>query len=650
MNSWSKILTLVLLATAFAASGAIPKNTFEELQQAELLNESGKYAEAKARFAALLKSIPPSNREARAWAYFGHAYASDNLSSTVETDIETLQAIADEYLLAAELDEKYYQGAANFNAGLLLRKLGKKRQALDAFLLSTKSNHPERVRFLYETGREYESLGMLEEATETQRQVLKQEPEREDARKALLTLYARRGMDEPAVDLATSWSSSSRNLAYVNYTLTTMLTRKRPAMNEVLAETALLTVAYNHARLYLSSADFENSVYLDYAKAQSIHPHLAGPIEALRTAYAVAQTERRYFEGPNSGWWHESEERRRVWSSILKSIGNNRWNAGQYASAESYYEAAIGYRVPYEMQSWVDLDAVVMVAGVSNITNRIETLQQLVPAVDRWVEIHPARNDWQKTAYRDFYFYAAWSYGMAYDNARSIELNKKSLEFDPDFANAHVNLGYIYMGTLNLPDAIRHFERAVELDDTNPTANNNLGFVTLIYGDFDKAVHYLSRAYELDNYLLVTVNLGDAYRYAGDAERALQFHREAMKGIRERGTDENYMATRWRYNYMPLYRGDTDTINNSIPVNTVDEKRAFVHFALSFDQALLGQFEAAQQNFNSALGYAGQPEFRCFFANKIAAIDVFVKIPPASVDWFDARKRELKQGLPCEGS
>jgi tetratricopeptide (TPR) repeat protein len=274
----------------------------------------------------------------------------------------------------------------------------------------------------------------------------------------------------------------------------------------------------------------------------------------------------------------------------------------------------------------------------------------LVPAVDRWVKEGHARTQWQREAIRDFYFNAAWGYTDTENYDSAIELNRKSLELDPRFAMAHVNLGFMYMSSFDLAVAIKHFERAMELDATNPTANNNLGFVTLIHGDFDKAIAYLKRAHELNNYLLVTINLGDAYRYAGNSERALQFHLEARDGIRERGDDEKYMTSHWRYNYMPLAKGDTQTIRRSILVRTKDEKRAFVHYALSFDQALVGDLAAAQRDFDTAVRLAGNPEFRCFFANKIAAIDRFVKVPPRASRWLDERRLELRRGLPCEGS
>jgi len=181
-------------------------------------------------------------------------------------------------------------------------------------------------------------------------------------------------------------------------------------------------------------------------------------------------------------------------------------------------------------------------------------------------------------------------------------------------------------------------------------ANNNLGFVLLIYGQFAKAIYYLERAHELQNYLLNTVNLGDAYRYAGNAERALELHFEARQGIQNRSHDLQYMSTWWRYNYMPLHEGDTRTIDNSILVGSIDEKRAFVHYALSFDHALLGDVETAQREFVLATQLAYSRDIRCFFANKIAAIQAFVNVTGPPARWLEEKRLELRNGSSCSGS
>ena len=91
------------------------------------------------------------------------------------------------------------------------------------------------------------------------------------------------------------------------------------------------------------------------------------------------------------------------------------------------------------------------------------------------------RTQWQRETIRDFYFYAAVAYTEAVDYGPAVELYLESLELDPDFADAHVNLGFIHQGSLDLAVAIGHYERALELDPTNSTANT-ISYMSSSYG------------------------------------------------------------------------------------------------------------------------------------------------------------------------
>jgi hypothetical protein len=166
-------------------------------------------------------------------------------------------------------------------------------------------------------------------------------------------------------------------------------------------------------------------------------------------------------------------------------------------------------------------------------------------------------------------------------------------------------------------------------------------------GDFDRAVRLLERSYRANPYLLNTINLGDAYRFSGDVESALGLHFEALEGIEARANDPVYMSTGWRYNYMPLGPEDTETPNHSILVRTVAEKRAFVHQALAFDYALLGDLANARTQAARAMASAQSDDLRCFFANKAAAIEAFVAAPAAGTEWIAERRRTLRAGLRC---
>lgn len=62
------------------------------------------------------------------------------------------------------------------------------------------------------------------------------------------------------------------------------------------------------------------------------------------------------------------------------------------------------------------------------------------------------------------YNYMGKAYGQKRDYARETEMYRKMLEFDPNFAQAHFNLGVVLSIRDKIEEAAPHFERAIELD------------------------------------------------------------------------------------------------------------------------------------------------------------------------------------------
>ncbi|GAG57438.1 unnamed protein product [marine sediment metagenome] len=51
---------------------------------------------------------------------------------------------------------------------------------------------------------------------------------------------------------------------------------------------------------------------------------------------------------------------------------------------------------------------------------------------------------------------------------KSIELYKKALELNPDYAAAYSNLGLAYKRIKRINEAVKHFKRAAEIDRKAP--------------------------------------------------------------------------------------------------------------------------------------------------------------------------------------
>jgi Flp pilus assembly protein TadD len=93
----------------------------------------------------------------------------------------------------------------------------------------------------------------------------------------------------------------------------------------------------------------------------------------------------------------------------------------------------------------------------------------------------------------------------------------RAIEIDPENANAHNSLGYIYAeSNLNLDEALKECRKAVQLDRNNPAYLDSLGWVYYKLGDLQQAKTYLKKAARLapdnreieDHYEAVLSNLG----------------------------------------------------------------------------------------------------------------------------------------------
>jgi Flp pilus assembly protein TadD len=93
--------------------------------------------------------------------------------------------------------------------------------------------------------------------------------------------------------------------------------------------------------------------------------------------------------------------------------------------------------------------------------------------------------------------YAAIGYIMdRMGNFKEAVLNlSRAIEIDPQNANAHNSLGYVYAeANINLDEALNECKLAVSMDRDNPTYLDSLGWVYFKLGDHNRAKRYLQKA------------------------------------------------------------------------------------------------------------------------------------------------------------
>lgn len=130
-----------------------------------------------------------------------------------------------------------------------------------------------------------------------------------------------------------------------------------------------------------------------------------------------------------------------------------------------------------------------------------------------------------------FYFY----YGSALERSgqfdSAVEKLVKSLEIDPDYAEACNYLGFMYADkNVKLDEAMKLIERALAYEPDNGAFLDSLGWVYYRKGKLDKSLEYLLRAVKaMGSDATIFEHLGDVYRQMGKVAEAIEYYQKAVE-------------------------------------------------------------------------------------------------------------------------
>jgi tetratricopeptide (TPR) repeat protein len=248
---------------------------------------------------------------------------------------------------------------------------------------------------------------------------------------------------------------------------------------------------------------------------------------------------------------------------------------------------------------------------------------------------------------RDFaqlYFLKGISRSNAGDDAQGRTWQQKAIETDPTFVGPHLELGYMHETAGEIEQAISCYKKAVDLDKDLALANNNLGGMYLIIAEFDKAIEYLERAHRISPSLMTTLTLGEAYAYAHHFNQALARHKNAWSNLAVPGIEKERYVTfggTWSYSFMPLQKGDSETIKRNVKIYTLDEKKILTISELAFDHALLGNIKRAHERFAEARAMKGADNYADFFLNRIQSMLNLIEPEPVARKCLEEMAGEL---------
>ncbi len=141
-----------------------------------------------------------------------------------------------------------------------------------------------------------------------------------------------------------------------------------------------------------------------------------------------------------------------------------------------------------------------------------------------------------KTDRKNAEYHYNLAYGNYFDSTRpnvdgAMQEVLKSLMADPDYPEAHMLAGLIYLGRKQYPESIRHFKKAMELRPNFLKAKNNLGAAYLADGRWDAAIQVYEELTK--NSMDATPgkahnNIGWAWYQKGDLDKARRYFLSAI--------------------------------------------------------------------------------------------------------------------------
>ena len=146
-------------------------------------------------------------------------------------------------------------------------------------------------------------------------------------------------------------------------------------------------------------------------------------------------------------------------------------------------------------------------------------------------------------------------FARRYDEA--IQVYQNVIKMQPDFAIAHVYLGYTYAAKGQYAEAIAEYQKAISLDGETTSKLCYLGYAYAKSGKRDEALAILNKLKTTKEYVspaelaILYVGLGDKEAALESLERAYREHDPQMQYLK---VDPHYNALRSEARFQDLMR------------------------------------------------------------------------------------------------
>jgi len=186
------------------------------------------------------------------------------------------------------------------------------------------------------------------------------------------------------------------------------------------------------------------------------------------------------------------------------------------------------------------------------------------------------------------------------DTDNAIQEYQNALELNPNNAEAHLRLGFLFYNvTQRHQEGMAHYRKALQLDPSDPRIHHDLGMALFHQRQFDQAVHHLSEALQrmpdgLDaQYTAVGMrqHLGQALFYAGKPDEAIRHFAEAVR------LDPNNAGAHYSMALALASEGDIDRTlqhyTKAVELRPSVDRSPMLHYLLGIKYAEARRFHEA---------------------------------------------------------
>ncbi len=183
-----------------------------------------------------------------------------------------------------------------------------------------------------------------------------------------------------------------------------------------------------------------------------------------------------------------------------------------------------------------------------------------------------------------------------------IEKIEELVEYVPEKADAHFNLGIAYTLKEDIPQAISAYQRAIEVDPKYGKAFFNLGTLYLKQGKIPEAITQLEQSVKfLPDSTKALWNLYEAYRSKGLFTKALSSLQRLIELEPEDASLYNHLGI--CYVKLGDYRKAIDSWKRSLSLGALSP---LIHYNLGKTYELCGEFAAAKEHYNQFIAFASK--------------------------------------------